>query len=174
MLTETKRLSCVAWRTVLLVPVAAPVVALVVALVAALLVYELVLACSGQSFRLPKGAADPTNCARTCCGDLGACLQNTEACSKGKPHMACSVRVRITATVSLVKQGKFHIELKGLHVPTDITRVPPPICGLRIDQALKRQLVQQCKSSKQTPTTAIADLLPELKLAQRSGSNTAL
>ena len=134
-------------------------------------VYKLELACTGKSHGLPKGITDPTNCARVCCGGLGWCKLSEEACSKRKPFQACSVRVLITANVLLVRQGKFQIELRGLHVPAGIERVPPPLCGLRIDAALQRQLVQLCKSSKQTPTTAIADLLPELKLAQRASSS---
>ena len=46
--------------------------------------------------------------------------------------------------------------------------MPPPLSGLRIDPSLQRQLVNLCKSSKETPTTAIADLVPELKLAQKA------
>lgn len=128
------------------------------------LVYTLELACSGTSHGLPKGTHDPTNCARVCCGALGS----TTCSCKQKRHQACSVRVQITATPALVRQGRFEIQLKGTHVPTGVQPVPPPLSGLRIDPSLKRQLVNLCKSSKQTPTTAIADLVPELKLAQEA------
>ena len=53
-------------------------------------------------------------------------------------------------------------------MPNGVQPVPPPLNGLRIDPSLQRQLVNLCKSSKQTPTTAIADLVPELKLAQKA------
>jgi hypothetical protein len=78
------------------------------------------------------------------------------------------VRVLLTATPALVKQGRINIELRGSHVPEGVQAVPPPLNGLRIDPHLRQQLVTVCKSSKQTPTTAIADLMPGLKLAQRS------
>ena len=108
-------------------------------------------------------ATDPTNCERTCCKALGT------ACScKRKLHQGCSVRVLLTATPALVKQGRINIELRGSHVPEGLQAVPPPLNGLRIDPHLRQQLVTICKSSKQTPTTAIADLVPGLKLAQRS------
>ena len=128
------------------------------------LVYTLQLACSGASHGLPKRTHDPTNCARVCCGALGS----TTCSCKQKRHQACSVRVHITATPALVRQGRFEIELKGSHVPNGVQPVPPPLSGLRIDPSLQRQLVNLCKSSKQTPTTAIADLVPELKLAQKA------
>ena len=53
-------------------------------------------------------------------------------------------------------------------MPNGVQPVPPPLNGLRIDPSLQRQLVNLCKSSKQTPTTAVADLVPELKLAQQA------
>ena len=127
------------------------------------LVYRLELACSGASHGLSKHTFDPTNCARVCCGAPGSMCT-----CKQKPHQACSVRVLITATPALVRQGRFEIELKGSHVPNGVQPVPPPLNGLRIDPSLQRQLVNLCKSSKQTPTTAIADLVPELKLAQKA------
>ena len=127
------------------------------------LVYRLELACSGASHGLPKRAYDPTNCARVCCGALGS----TCTC-KQKRHQACCVRILITATPALVRQGRFEIKLKGSHVPNGVQPVPPPLNGLRIDPSLQRQLVNLCKSSKQTPTTAVADLVPELKLAQQA------
>ena len=127
------------------------------------LVYKLELACSGASHGLPKRAADPCNCARVCCGALGAAC----SCAR-KPHQGCTVRVLITATPALVEAGKVKIELRNSHVPAGEQAVPPPLSGLRIDAHLRQQLVTLCKSSKQTPTTAIADLVPELKLAQRS------
>ena len=74
----------------------------------------------------------------------------------------------LTATPALVHQSKIDIELRGLHVPAGTDAIPPPLNGLRIDPQLRRQLVTLCKSSKQTPTTAIADLVPDLKLAQGS------
>ena len=127
------------------------------------LIYRLELACSGASHGLSKHTFDPTNCARVCCGAPGSMCT-----CKQKRHQACSVRVLITATPALVRQGRFEIELKGSHVPNGVQPVPPPLNGLRIDPSLQRQLVNLCKSSKQTPTTAIADLVPELKLAQKA------
>jgi len=53
--------------------------------------------------------------------------------------------------------------ITGSHVAQGVTAVPPPQGALRIAPSVKRDLVDKCTSGRDTPSSAVNQLLPGLK-----------
>jgi len=91
----------------------------------ALNVWQWEMACSGTSAH----GKEPPNCQRAC-GGIGCCL---EGCRHEKAaHHSCTVRVVVTASLDDVAHHRWHVAIKGHHVPPGTAALPPPLNHLSL------------------------------------------
>jgi len=130
-------------------------------------VYLMEFACTGCAHRVAK-ESDGTNCARACCDGLGACRAG---CTRGdQRNRECTARLRIEATVALAANGEVEVSVSSKHTvggrmshtPPGTAAVPPPLFGLRVDPATKRDLVSHARG-KDTAADVVGELGTELR-----------
>ena len=124
-------------------------------------VFSLTLYCSGRGHG--RLATDPTNCLRTC-GGTGTCAAG--CCKERERGHCCSVRLVISATLATALRDKVLVQYTGSHVARGMTAVPPPQRALRMAACVKRDLVEKCTMGRDTPSSAVNQLLPALKRAR--------
>lgn len=120
--------------------------------------FSVTLYCSGRGHG--RLAADPTNCLRTC-GGTGTCAAG--CCKERERGHCCSVRLVISATLATALRDKVLVQYTGSHVARGVTAVPPPQRALRMAACVKRDLVEKCTMGRDTPSSAVNQLLPGLK-----------